>query len=83
MTYTTQLADTVDLESMLDLAELEACERHDDAERYRKTAEQLREILERRGSRGYTLGEAALVVTILSVIVGVAYTVVHFVLKFW
>ncbi len=50
--YPTTLADTADLETMLDLAEFEASERHDDADRYRETAEQLREILERRGSRG-------------------------------
>ncbi len=52
MTYTTQLADTADLETMLDLAELEASDFSDDADQYRETAEQLREILERRGSRG-------------------------------
>ena len=50
MTYETKLADREDLESMLDLAE--ASERHDDADQYRETAEQLREILERSGSRG-------------------------------
>jgi hypothetical protein len=51
MTYPTELADTADLETMIDIAELEAADGSDDAERYRETARELREIVSRRSER--------------------------------